>query len=492
MAAFELATVPRDLNAGVQTFDVRTVLPTQSVTSARAGTFQTTIFEWKDTAAWWCPSQSYFNIRGHFTDTSGNALARTSGIAYCDNWVSTLFSRIDLDCNGKTIESVQNVAQADTMNLYSTADKTYLESFGSACGAGEAYTTRKLNSAQFGTASVSSSNYNEVVATWRPPCGVFNIPTGIPPGATWRVTFTWNRSCEQNVIQSDSSKIAGTDYYFYVDEFYMSYETIQPSPNVPMPEEAVIDINSIQCNLYSATTANSTFNCTIPSRTTRVLVGFQDNNVANNLAAGQNGLKPFTAFTLAGSVSSTDYSGYLTNIYGSFIELGYTFPQTQYNFTAGSSAGAKTDLQRAYADWINVTRGCSGGYEGSVPFGCYDAGIGAAILQPLSSTPGPNMLIGDPNNPDQSWIVSNTSGAGSASTLANQTARTGWLGKVPIFAMPVVVPEGRQVTKFNLYCSFSSSITAVNAYVVAMYGNTLLCRHAGNGVYLYDTSATNL
>lgn len=258
MAAFELPTQFRDKTGGAVAYDTRQLYPITSALSGQrpgvtAPAVGQTTYQWNDDSLWWVPALSWFSIRGHFTDGSGNALARppTSSIGYVDDWPSVLFSQIQMFCNSQTVELLQAPPIADVALLYTSVDKTYLDSTASASGVGEPYQQRILNSAQFGTGSVSASNYNEIVATWRPSVSLFDTATGLPPGQQWRIDFSWSNTAEQNMIESITSKIAGTDFFFYIDSFTFFKATLRPDVSVPLPKHGLIELNPVQVNTYS-------------------------------------------------------------------------------------------------------------------------------------------------------------------------------------------------------------------------------------------------
>lgn len=487
---FDLADQPRDINGGADSLTYTQMFPqTSAIGGTRPGvsgaSTGVTTFQHQDSSRWWVPSQSYYVIRGHFLDGAGNALARDSGISYCDNWVSALFSQIQYFVDSKSVELLQNLPVADTAMLYSTADRSYLKSFASASGVGESLVTRQLNSAQFGTAAVSPTNYNEVVATWRPACSLFDTPGALPPGGLWRCDFSWAANGEQEMIQSTlGPAIAGVDFVFVLDEFTMYCCTVMPDPEILLPESGIVELSPYASNIYMLTGGN-TLQANIPlqASTNRILICFQDNNVVNNLAAGQNGLKPVTQFTAAMSNGGADFSSYIQTMYISLPALGVQQPNPSYGLSAGDAAGAKSGWSRAYADWVNCCRGSSGGYEGSIPFGAYDSGIGAAVLEPLALTPV--MQVGDPSNSGQAWLVSATGGAGAGATAANQTARHGWLGS-PIFGFPIVRPPGVGVNTANLNVTFSGNVTSGLIHVISLYSMALVVTRQQNGQYKYD------
>ena len=491
MAAFEIPEGPRSINGGACRYNIVQMLPrTAAVSGTRPGISGATqglmTFDWNEDILWWLPSMSYFEIRAHMAvPTTLVSLARTAGIAYVDCWPAALFSQIQYYVNGGSVDLLQFPPQAEAASLYSSVDKTWLKSSGSAQGAGEALTTRILNSSQFGTASASTSNINEIVATWRPPVSIFSCPHCLPPGAQHKVDFTWSPTGEINMIESLASVTTASNVQVYIDSFYFYKATLVPDASIPLPMRGYIELNPMQINTYQitgGTTLNQ--NVTIPPTTTRILVGFQDNNVANSLAAGQNGLKPITSFAAAFSNGATDLSAYIQNLYVNMPDLGYQFPNPQYTLTAGSATGAKTDWDRAFQDWLCYTRGLSGGFEGSVPFGAFDTGIGAAVLAYLASTPG--ATFGDPNNDQQAWIASVATTAVSL-TQSNQTALWGWLGRCPgpIFAFPVVRPPDRFVSNAQLNVTLSGSATSVTCFIMSSYTKGLAVEADGSGKYRY-------
>lgn len=500
MSLFEIQEQPRSINGGAVRYDIRQLYPVSAaITNARPGVNGAatgiTTFQWNDDVNYWIPAASYFTIRGHFLDGSGNALARpplgpastATPVAYVDNWPSVLFQQIQAFCNSSSLELLQNPPQADTALLYSSVDRTWLKSFASASGVGEGFQTRALNSAQFGTAAVGTTNYNEVVATWRPSISLFDCAEAIPPGAQWRVDFSWSNTAEQNMIESLASNVVVTDFTFTIDEFTFYKATVVPDPMLELPTRGIIELNPVQVNVYPLTGTNQLqVNVPLKNTTHRVLVACQDNNTANSLACGQNGLKPITSFGAAFSSGATDFTAYISNLYMSFPELGYQAPNPTYSLTAGSAAGSKSEWARAYADWITICKGSTGGYEGSVPFGAFDTGIGTAILRPLE-TVTPVMQVGDPNNDQQYWNVS-TATAAVAATVGAQFARWGWLGRCPgpIFAFPVIRPPDKMITNANMQLTLSASATSVNVFVISSYSKILMIQKDEMGRNRFD------
>jgi hypothetical protein len=480
----------RAINCGSVKYDIRQQFPvTAAVGGTRPGvsgaTTGITTFQWKDDVLHWIPALSYFVVRGHFLDGSGNALARTSFVSYADNWCSTLFSQIQVFLDSSSLELLQFPAQADTAIVYSSVDKTWLKSFGTSSGLGEGFMKRCLNSAQFGTAAVGASNYNEVTATWRPALSIFDCAYALPPGPQWRIDFSWSSSGEQNLIESASAQTAGTNYTFVLDEFTLYKATVMPDPTMDMrPDRAVIELHPVQVNPFQLTAGTQMqVNVPLPATCHRMLICAQDNNTVNSFAAGSNGVHPITSFAGAFSNGATDFSSYIQNLFVNLTELGVQYPNPTYTLTAGSAAGSKSGWERAYADWIAICRGAAGGYEGSVPFGNFDSGVGVFQNQPLASTP--TITVGDPENDQQQWIGSTT--AGAPTTAATATARYGWLGRCPgpIFAIPVVRPPGKIVTNANMQLTMSGNVTAVSVFVVASYTIALAIQRTAAGSWAY-------
>lgn len=190
MSCFELAQQPRGINGGSCKYDVRQIYPQTAAigNSARPGVsgaaVGTTSFVFNHDNLWWIPSLSYFQISGKFVHPSTAALTVAASptydlaFAYCDGWCNCLFSQIQYQLNASTVELLQQPAVADTAQLYSTVDRTWLKSFGSASGVGEGFTTRIRNSCGVHNLSTAS---NEVVASWRPALSIFDCPHGVPP-----------------------------------------------------------------------------------------------------------------------------------------------------------------------------------------------------------------------------------------------------------------------------------------------------------------------
>jgi hypothetical protein len=496
-SVFELPQQFRLVNGGAQKYDIRQQFPlTSAISGQRPGVtgpaVGLTTFQWQDSNDWWIPSLSYFVLRGHFLDGSGNALARppTGVIGYADNWPALLWSQIQMFCNSQTVELLQNSAQADTAVAYSSVDRTFLKTTATASGMGEALQKRILNSAQFGTAGVGASNYNEVTATWRPALSLFDCSEALPPGAQFRIDFSWALGGEQAMIESAiGAKLAGTDYTFTLDELTMYRATVAPDPLlVELPMQGLVEMNPVQVNTYQLTGGTSLqINSPMPSTCNRVLIAFQDNNSANNLAHGQNGLKPLSNFALRFSNGASDLASTIQNLYCSFTDLGYQAPNPTYAFTSLASAGARSGFERAYQDWVSICRGSSGGYEGSLPFGNADTGVGAQVNAPLLTGGGPIIQAGDPDNDQQFAIWTNGAGASTyTATSAAATSLYGWLGRMPIFAFPVVRPAGKLVSTMTVSLQLTSAVTSIQMFVIMSYSAALAVDRRPDGKYDYQ------
>ena len=509
MSSFDLSDGPRQVNGGCSRVLTQQLYPqTSAISGTRPGVSGAstglTTFQWSDDVNWWVPSLSYFNVRGHFVDFSGTiGLAYQGGLAYCDNWVPTWFSQIQYLLNSQTVELLQNPPQSDTALVYSACDRTWLRSFGTASGLGEGLQARVWNSASYGvgTGSIGTANTNEVVATWRPSLSIFDVAHGIPPGGQHRIDLSWSNIAEQLMIQSYGTKLAGTDYRFIIDEFTFYKTSITPDISIPKPMGGYIELHPVQVNQYPIN-GNSTLqvNVPLPATCERMLIILQDNNAAANDAAGQNGLKPITSFVPAVSSAGGDFAAFIQNFYVSFPELQYQYPNPTYTFVGGTAAQTRSEYQRAYQDWITTCRGASGGYEGSVPFGTYDASIGALIVAP-SATGGAVYNPGNSDNYEQAVIITNainlaTGGTGqsggSQNTLpivtstAQQTARFGWVGDKFILAVPVIRPPDRLVTNANLYMQFSAAPVSATLSVIMSYSMGLACEADANGRYQFE------
>ena len=508
MASFELADGPRQVNGGCSRVLTQQLYPqTSAISGTRPGVSGAstglTTFQWSDDVNWWVPSLSYFNVRGHFLNFDGSTgLLYTGSLGYCDNWVPTWFSQIQYLLNSQTVELLQNPPQSDTALVYSACDLTWLRSYGTSSGLGEALQTRIWNSACDGIGTgAATANANEVVACWRPSLSIFDVAHGIPPGGQHRIDLSWSNIAEQLMIQSFGTKLAGTDYRFIVDEFTFYKTSITPDVSIPRPMGGYIELHPVQCNQYPIN-GNSTLqvNVPLPATCERMLIVLQDNNAASNFAAGQNGLKPITSFVPAVSTGSGDFLAFIQNFYVSFPELQYQYPNPTYSFTGGITASTRAEYQRAYQDWITTCRGASGGYEGSIPFGTYDSSIGAFIVAP-NATGGAVYNPGNIDNYNQGVINTGATAlvsGGTGQTVHNQndlaitvgtaaqTSRFGWVGDKFILAVPVIRPPDRLVTNANLYMQFSNAPVSATLTIIMSYSMGLACESDPNGRYQFE------
>lgn len=491
MSAFDIPSGSRQLNGGAIKFDSRQLFPVTSAVSGRPGVNGSavgqTTFQWREDYLYWLPSMSYFSIRAHILDGSGNALTRTSGIAYVDNPCSTLFSQIEMFVDSQSLESCTNIPQVDTACLYSSVNKSWLQSFGSASGVGESLMTRINNTAKKGSAAAGSTNGNELVFSWRPPISLFETAHGLPPGAQFRISFTWGSNVEQAFIESYKSAIAGTDFTVNIDSMTFYIATIQPDESVERPLSGYIELNPVAVNTYNLN-AGTQLNANVPLQGTsnRMLVVCQDSsplagvgvNHTTDTAPAFVGTKSITYFSGCFSDGSNDLESYIQNFQLSVPEINLTFPQPQYSFSSGPSGTAtdngscnKSDWERGYADWCNVTRGSSGGTEGSIEFGSSDTGPGAVILDVNIANPTQSIVQpSDPSNPQAAWVFAvDASTSSFAATDYKKTAAHGWLGNHLILAVPLVRPPGVMLSQANLTLVLNRAATAISVYTITSY-----------------------
>lgn len=439
---------------------------------------------------------SYFDVRGRFLDGSGNALSRTSGIAYADNWVSTLFSQITVQCNGETVELLNACPQSDTSLLYSSVTKSYLKSFGSAMGVGEAFTTRILKSAGI----AAGTTPNSVTASWRPCLSLFDTASGLPPGPQWTISFSWSPTAEQNMIESVASAIAGTNYTFTLDEFTLYCCTLTPDESVPLPMQCFVELNPVAVNQYTVSTTSAVqLQVPLPASANRMLVVCQDNSTAagagkNNVstAGGFIGTKALTSFAGAFSDGTNDLSSFITQFYVSLSELGVNVPNPAYNFTAGTTLGSCSGAgwERAFSDWCIGSQGNSGGYEGSVSLGNMDTTVGAVISYIHDTVASSVVNQGDPNNDQVAWLLGHGTSAPSSTVQTTYSKSAGWgyLGRVPgpILLVPIIRPPGVSVSNAALTMQLSSTATSVNIFCIISHSMGLEASYdESRGVYEY-------
>jgi len=288
---------------------------------------------------------------------------------------------------------------------------------------------------------------------------------------------------------------AGTtvNYTFILESFTFYCATITPDISIERPLRGLIELNPLQTTTFSLSGGNLLqAQVALAGTTNRILIVIQDNNAANNLAAGQNGLKPMTSYTAAASLVAADFASFLQTFYLSLPELGYQWPNPTYNFqTVGAATtGQTSEWKRAYTDWINTVRGSSGGYEGSVPFGNLDAGIGVPLIGfDTTAATTPIVNLGDPNNDQAYWSITATATAAvPPATTGNRTARWGWLGRCPgpIFAIPVIRPPDKTVSYATLNMQFANTVTSVNVYVIQQYSMGMVFEADAFGKYAVE------
>ncbi len=495
MAAFDLPQEYRDIFGGAAKLDIRQMPPTSpTVTGSRPGQGAAsgfTTFQWQESQLWWVPSLSYFLLKGHFLAANGtDSLPRppTGQLGYCDNWPSTLMSQVELTVDSNSLELLNtNPAVADTALTYASVDRTYLKSFASNAGIGEGLQTRIINSAHVG-AAVSGGNYKEVVACFRPALSTFDCPHALPPGPLMQMSFAWSPTGEQAMIESVASKIAGTDYTFIIDSFVFFRAAVQPEAGLALPSTGIIELNPVLVNRFTVTGTNSgQQNIQLPPRATRMLICAQDGNTANNYGCGQNGINPATDMPVLFSNGATQFNSSISQLYVSLPQLGTQAPNPQYTFTAPTATGGGSGFERAFADFIAVCKGGSGGYEGSVPFGNADVGVGAQVNAPLLTGGGPIVVAGNPENDQQLAIWTNGTGATTyTSTSANRTALYGWIGRKAIFAIPLVRGADVRLSDATVNITFDGVVTSVNVYTLVSYQKTLAVERESGGRYRYQ------
>lgn len=481
MSVFEIPQSLSSLNFGTDSMLTQELLPVSSaVVNSRPGygvASGLTQWQFRETSQWFSPALSYFELRGHFTDLSGNALPKSAGIGYTRNWWSTLFSQLELLVNGHSIEVITNNVLVDTVNIINGAKHGYLKSFASAYG-WEPLMDRIANSSSYGTAAPSSSNYNTVVATFKPSLSIFNLAS-IPCGAEIKLNFTWNPNGEQAMIESLTSKIAGVDYIFVIDKFVFQKCSLRPDPALSIPPSGKYDLSPIMVNQYPITQTNQAqFNVSVPGMTNRLTLVFQDNNLANSFAVGQNGLNAITKFRPVFSSGASNFVACLSQIWVQLPELGGgTYPSPVYSMVFNDRAS----FGRLYSDFQLTSQGNIEGNEGAIPFGNFDTGIGAEIIAP-NATPAAVYNPGDRANDDRA-IIYTTAASALTSQTYNQTALYGFLGSSFVVNIPVLRPQNRPITTAIVNVQFNTTVTSVQMSVLSSYSQCLAVANMGSGTY---------
>lgn len=505
MALFQPPGSLATTSGGANSFTVVEQPPDQGAVSGRPGVSSgasgDVLFTLRCDPRYWIPSETYFRIEGHFTIGDGSVAltwkgdtriaantdsTANSNIAYCQNWPSALFQTCRVLLNGTMLEQCQYVAQTDMVATISAATKGWLDSYGSAQGIGEPFMTRLANSAQYpSSAAAGAANFQEVVATWRPPLSILNYPYAIK-GNQFRIIMSFAPQAEQQIIESIASRAPGTNYRFTIDKLSLMVATCTPDPSVAVPRRILIDLTPCATTLVAlSATSGSSNNVSIPPTTFRLAYAFQDANSANSLAHGQNGLKPITDFALQFSNGATDNACGLTGFRWSSSQLGFSWPQPDYAFT---NPGSRADYERAYRDFIQTTQGDNDLSEGAIPFGNMDQsrGINAFVSTAVGTAPILAVSFADPANMGAYNYQQLT-----AATLPSATyysAMYGWLGRWPIICAPVVKPVGTNLAQIDVVTSFASlvgqasnTVTAVNMFVFAYYGAAAAIEYNADG-----------
>lgn len=501
-SVFDLSETLESINGGCSRYDMSQMYPISGNVSGTIGGSSgnakgLTTFQWQD-STWWSPCQSYFLLTCVFSTgatTSGTAVNN----AYADNFAPTLFSQINTLVNSRPLDTVNTPWLIDTALTYANAHNSFLKSFGSLTRVGEPLSTRIRNTQQ---------NGGVVQVAFRPPVSIFDVKL-LPPGAQYRIDFNWAPSGILAFETVNGSVTWGTgadQVSISISEFSFYKATVTPGPNVDLPERGVIDLNPCQAMQYFLNSGDTLKqNITLPGTTNKILIGFQDINSssvvtpsANNTLPPAdyysgigNGYNPATSFTntftnvTSANPTFTANTKNLSTLWIDLPELGIQEPKPIYNFNSGI-----TDYMRAYSDFCHVTQGTKNNEEGSIPFGSMATDLGVTIIAPAATVAGNIVAFqyGDINNTQQYPFI----GAGSATVpnknAYNQTARWGWLGRCPgpIFAFPVVRPQGKYVTTGTLNVTTTGNVTSMSATIIASYSMALVCTRQPSGYYSID------
>jgi len=517
-SVFDMSDILESINGGADRYDMQQIYPisgnvtNNTVGSGNASGLST--FQWQDSANWWSPSQSYFSLIVQFSKAgTAGALPEADLVTYCDNFAMTLFTQIQTYINSRPLDTVNTPWLIDTALSYSNARSNFLKTWGSLSRLGEGLKTRLRN---------ATKNGGNVEVVFRPPVSLFDVKL-LPPGAQFRIDLNWASSA-QNAFQGVGGSVAigsGAGQYNMVVQSLSFYKAaIHPSPSVVFPERGVIDLMPCVAQQYIATSSTTLKqNITIPSTTNRILIVFQDTsapqaitgasnavatrNPNNNWTGVGNGYNPVTSFSnIFSTVLATPTfpnAGSLQSLWLSLPELGIQAPNPIYNFDTGK------DYLRAYSDWCSITQGTKDQVEGSVPFG-------NGLYNGAESSPGsitivaPNITVnagasatyqsGDKTNPNEYEYITSVATAYAAgvvpANLFNQTALWGWFGANPgpIFAFPVVRPEGKTVSTGTLNVTFNSIASTpplnVTATIIASYSMAIAVELQQNGYYHYS------
>ncbi len=508
-SVFDMSEMLESINGGVDRYDMAQVYPISgNINGSVVGQGQAqglTVFQWQDSVNWWSPAQSYFSLILTFRSKAAVPTA-ASLVTYADNFVCTLFSQLQSYINSRPLDTVNTPHLIDTALTYSNAKQNFLKTWGSLTRVGEPLSTRLIN---------VQANGGVIEVVFRPPLSIFDTKL-LPPGAQFKLEFNWANNginafeALNSSLSWDATDIDMTDgkVSIRVNSFSFYKATVHPGPSIAIPPRGVIDLMPCQALQYFVNSGNSLKqNITIPGSTNRILVVFQDINSTslvtaptvppvNNICGVGNGYNPATSFSSIFTTGIGENPVFGANTTGllqlwiSLPELGIQEPQPIYSFSGVQ------DYMRAYGDWCHITQGTHNQTEGSIPFGNNDPSRGTTIIQPLlaSATTTPTLSAGtiqsgDLNNPQQYTYIPAVAFPGTAANALtyNQTTRWGWSGRCPgpIFAFPVVRPEGRTVSTGTLNVVMGAMVTSVCATIIASYSMAIILELQPSGYYSY-------
>jgi len=512
---FSLDDQLSSINHGANRMDVTQIYPISgNVTNSYVGqgNAKQTIFTFTESANWWCPESSYFNLQlqfGQFSGTTFGAIPAAALVAYVDNFVCTLFSQIQTLIGPQPLDTITVPHIIDTALSYGTSRKNFLDTWGSASRLGEPLSTRLIN---------TYSNGGVVDVCFRPPVSILDCKI-LPPGPQIQFTYTWSPSAVQAFESLKGPLIVGTadtNFNILVNSFSFYKASVNPSPYVDLPMKGVVDLYPCQLNQYPVSnTSTLKTNISLPSTTNRVYVVFQDTNQVSGGAAAAginpldaplmsgvgNGYNPATSFAnqftilnSTGAANDGTLGSFLNQFWCDFPEIGLTAPKPIYAFDTNN-----TDCLRAYEDWCSISQGITT-YQGSVPFGQNKAtNIGITYVKNTAEADLLTSIVQPGNrwNPQEYYI--NTIGATAdapAVTVYNQTSRYGWLGRCPgpIYAFELVRPDDKKVSVGTLNATFAKIVGStgtnsvpvnVTATVLSCYSMALAVEKQSNGLYNY-------
>lgn len=526
-SAFNMSEVLESINSGVDRYDMQQIYPISgNIDTAIVGQGKAsglTTFQWQDSANWWSPYQSYFSLIVQFkkSGTAGalsGPSATSSGdlVTYCDNFVPTLFSQIQTYINSRPLDTVNTPWLIDTALTYSNAKQNFLKTWGSLTRIGESLQTRLIN---------ATVNNGIIEVIFRPPVSLFDVKL-LPPGAQFRIDLNWVPSAINAFESIGGSIVCGEssgNYNLQVNSLSFYKASVHPANNVEIPRHGVIDLMPCQALQYFSTAQGVLKqNITLPSTTNRILVVFQDTSTpqtiafldsattntatvaANKWCGVGNGYNPATSFSniFSSNLSTSTFAtaASLGSLWLSLPELGIQEPSPIYQFNGIQ------DYMRAYSDFCHITQGTHDQEEGSTSFGNSQVSNGITIIAPnleVNNVATPVYNAGDPNNPQQynyiTQIVNDYStaavaDAATARLIMNQTARWGWIGRCPgpIFAFPVVRPEGKTISTGTLNVTYNTAPTGglyplnVTATIICSYNMAIAVELQPSGYYSYS------